>query len=129
VLVATIVGISIGVWMTQSKITGQDLVGIQNAIADLTNSMVVAREETRAGFVDLQGEISDFKHEVRMNFIEIKGDLKVLDSRLKGLEATASKLPDLAEKIGELKNWKQIAIIVFTSSVSGSLAWFLRGSR
>jgi uncharacterized coiled-coil DUF342 family protein len=138
--------------MTQAKtkVTEQDIVGLRNAIDDLINFVAAAREESRIGFAEVKGkiaeirgeiaevrgeiaevrgEIVEFKQEVALEFAEVKGEIKVLDSRLKGLEAIASKLPDLAEKIGELKNWKQIAIIVFTSSVSGSLAWFLRGSR
>jgi chromosome segregation ATPase len=124
--------------MTQAKtkVTEQDIVGLRNAIDDLINFVAAAREESRIGFAEVKGEIAEvrgeiaeFKQEVALEFAEVKGEIKVLDSRLKGLEAIASKLPDLAEKIGELKNWKQIAIIVFTSSVSGSLAWFLRGSK
>jgi hypothetical protein len=56
----------------------------------------------------------------------LKGEIKTINSRLSNLESTSAKLPDLAEKVGELKNWKQIAIVVFTSVISGSIAWFVR---
>jgi hypothetical protein len=81
------------------------------AIADLTISVNVLKEEMRLGFSD------------------VKGDLKLIDFRLKVLETTAQKLPDLAEKVGELKNWKQVAIVVFTASVSGTIAWFLHSGK
>jgi archaellum component FlaC len=57
---------------------------------------------------------------------EIKGQIGIVDARLKNLENSAQKLPDLAEKVGELKNWKQIAIVLFTAFVSGAIAWFVR---
>jgi hypothetical protein len=34
---------------------------------------------------------------------------------------------DLAEKLGELKNWKQIAVSIITAVVSGVIGWFVRG--
>jgi hypothetical protein len=43
------------------------------------------------------------------------------------LEANTKVIADLTEKVGELKNGKQIAIVVFTASVSGAIAWFVRG--
>lgn len=95
--------------MTQA--TDQDIRELKTAIADLTASVSGLREEMRVGFADL------------------RGDIKVLDNRLGNLESTAQKLPDLAEKIGELKNYKQIAIVVFTASVSGAIAWFLRSGK
>jgi hypothetical protein len=51
---------------------------------------------------------------VETKLADLRGDIKVLDNRLGNLESTAQKLPDLAEKVGELKNWKQLAIVIFT---------------
>jgi hypothetical protein len=88
------------------------------AIADLTASVSGLREEMRVGFANMETRLAD-----------VRGDIKVLDNRLGNLESTAQKLPDLAEKVGELKNWKQIAIVIFTASVSGAIAWFLRSGK
>jgi chromosome segregation ATPase len=88
------------------------------AIADLTASVSGLREEMRVGFANVETRIAD-----------VRGDIKVLDNRLGNLESTAQKLPDLAEKVGELKNWKQLAIVIFTASVSGAIAWFLRSNK
>jgi hypothetical protein len=88
------------------------------AIADLTASVSGLREEMRVGFAN-----------VEVKFADVRGDIKLLDNRLGNLESTAQKLPDLAEKIGELKNYKQIAIVVFTASVSSAIAWFLRSGK
>jgi predicted RNase H-like nuclease (RuvC/YqgF family) len=88
------------------------------AIADLTASVSGLREEMRVGFANVETRLAD-----------VRGDIKVLDNRLGNLESTAQKLPDLAEKVGELKNWKQLAIVIFTASVSGAIAWFLRSGK
>lgn len=88
------------------------------AIADLTASVSGLREEMRVGFANVETKLAD-----------VRGDIKVLDNRLANLESTAQKLPDLAEKVGELKNWKQLAIVIFTASVSGAIAWFLRSGK
>jgi 16S rRNA C1402 N4-methylase RsmH len=102
--------------MTQA--TDQDMRELKTAIADLTASVSGLREEMRVGFSN-----------VETRFADVRGDIKLLDNRLGNLESTAQKLPDLAEKVGELKNWKQIAIVIFTASVSGVIAWFLRSGK
>jgi prefoldin subunit 5 len=92
------------------------------AIADLTASVSGLREEMRVGFANVETRLAD-----------VRGDIKVLDNRLGNIESTvqstAQKLPDLAEKVGELKNWKQVAIVIFTVSVSSAIAWFLHSGK
>jgi chromosome segregation ATPase len=102
--------------MTQA--TDQDIRELKTAISDLTASVSGLREEMRVGFANMETRLAD-----------VRGDIKVLDNRLGNLESTAQRLPDLAEKVGELKNWKQLAIVIFTASVSGAIAWFLRSSK
>lgn len=70
---------------------------------------------------------SNADRKIELGFSDLKGEIKTVNSRLSNLELSAAKLPDLAEKVGELKNWKQIAIVLFTASVSGAIAWFVRG--
>jgi type I site-specific restriction endonuclease len=58
-------------------------------------------------------------------------------TKLTCLEPSVQKIPDLAEKVGELKNWKQIAVItltalissIVTGSIGGAIGWFLRGGN
>jgi hypothetical protein len=38
------------------------------------------------------------------------------------------KIPDLSEKVGELKNWRQIALIIITGVLT-TLFWLLRDGR
>ena len=60
---------------------------------------------------------------------DIKTDVAVIKSRLDGQQNAVNKIPDLAEKVGELKNWRQIAIIIITGTISSVITWFLKGGR
>jgi hypothetical protein len=76
--------------------------------------------QTAVGFADLKGQVSNLE-------TKLDGKIDTVNSRLTNLEANTKVIADLTEKVGELKNWKQIAIVVFTASVSGAIAWFVRG--
>ena len=60
---------------------------------------------------------------------KLEGEIKRLDERLNTFGVAVGKIPDLAEKVGELKNWRQIAIIVITGTFGSVLGWLLRGER
>jgi archaellum component FlaC len=51
----------------------------------------------------------------------------VIETRLDTWKPAIDKIPDLAEKVGELKNWRQTAFLIITAFVSGIFGWFLRG--
>jgi hypothetical protein len=67
--------------------------------------------------------------------IEIR--LTAIKTRLSDWKPAIDKVADLAEKVGELKNWKQAGLLIiaaFTSSILSSLiggviGWLIRGSR
>jgi uncharacterized ion transporter superfamily protein YfcC len=79
-----------------------------------------------AGNAATQKQIGDLTLEMRLGFSDLRGELKTIDVRLKNLESNSQKIPDLAEKVGELKNWKQIAIVIFTATVGGAIGWLVR---
>jgi septation ring formation regulator EzrA len=103
------------------------------AISDLTTSFTGLREEMRVGFANVTTQIT--RLDGKIDKLEIKLDSKidnrfdVMTAKLNNIDINAKNTVDLAEKIGELKNWKQIAIVVFTASVSGAIAWYLRGGN
>ena len=53
----------------------------------------------------------------------------MVDTRLESWKPAIYKIPDLAEKVGELKNWRQFVLISITATISGVIAWFLRGGH
>ncbi|MEA5535466.1 hypothetical protein [Crocosphaera sp. XPORK-15E] len=59
----------------------------------------------------------------------IDKQLGMVETRLEDWKPAIDKIPDLAEKVGELKNWRQFVIITLTATISGVLGWFLRGGN
>jgi DNA anti-recombination protein RmuC len=74
------------------------------------------REENNQQFANLQKEIT----EVKIVMAKIEGTIQ-------SQAVLTQKIPDLIEKVGELKNWKQIAIVAITAFTSATITWFIRG--
>jgi hypothetical protein len=82
---------------------------------------------------------------------EIKSDIKSLSAKLENIDKrlisietrledgqpSIDKTADLAEKVGELKNWKQIGVVVITAFISsilsgligGVIGWLIRSAK
>ncbi len=98
-------------------------------IRDLTN--LITNLDKKLDKLDSKIDNLEIKIDAKIDKLETKidGKFDTVNSRLTNIESSSKILVDLAEKIGELKNWKQIAIVVFTASVSGAIAWYLRGGN
>lgn len=59
----------------------------------------------------------------------IKTEIGTIKATLQTQQPFIQKIPDLAEKVEELKNWRQILIITITATVSGVMGWFIRGGN
>ena len=59
----------------------------------------------------------------------IKTEIATIKATLQIQQPLIQKIPDLAGKVGELKNWRQILIITITATVSGVIGWFIRGGN
>ncbi|HHP7231728.1 MAG TPA: hypothetical protein ACFCUY_12830 [Xenococcaceae cyanobacterium] len=85
---------------------------------------------------ELAGKINQLNLDIKSEFKVVNERLNNIDNRLVAIEtrmdeqrSSIAKIPDLAEKVGELKNWRQIALIVIAAVVSGVLGWILRSGR
>lgn len=58
---------------------------------------------------------------------QIETRLTIIETRLDAWKPSIDKIPDLAEKIGELKNWRQIAFVAITATIGGLVGWVARG--
>jgi hypothetical protein len=70
-------------------------------------------------------EITEVKSELKQEIAEVRGDIKAIDARIKNVETAVQKIPEITEKFGELKNWRQIAFIII-AAIAG---WFVRSGR
>ncbi|MGL5033529.1 MAG: hypothetical protein ACRC6M_06985 [Microcystaceae cyanobacterium] len=77
------------------------------------------------GFSRLDNEITDLKVSVGK-----------IEATLQAQQPNLQKIPDLAEKVGELKNWKQIGLIIatamissiFSGTIGGTIGWLIKSS-
>lgn len=91
-----------------------------------------------------EADIKELKDLINSRFDELKQDINGLDKRLTVIETrleewkpSIGKIPDLAEKVGELKNWKQVSLVIITAVVSSILSgtigsvigWLIRGGN
>lgn len=84
-----------------------------------------------------ESDIQELKELIQAQTEQLKGisndlnELKIsqakIDVRLDTWKPSIDKIPDLAEKIGELKNWRQIAFVAITATIGGIVGWFARG--
>ncbi|GCA94319.1 MAG: hypothetical protein O9295_17170 [Microcystis sp. LE18-22.4A] len=85
---------------------------------DNRQQLETLREENNKQFVNLHKEIT----EVKIITAKIEGTIQ-------SQAVLTPKIPDLIEKVGELKNWKQIAIVAITAFTSATITWFIRGGN
>lgn len=60
-----------------------------------------------------------------------------IEARLDEWKPSVNKIADLAEKVGELKNWKQIGLVfvtaaissIFSGTIGGVIGWLIRSGK
>ena len=102
----------------QSK-QNSDLVAITNLINDRFNQLDRKLDSTKA---ELKQDILRVEGEVKALQVEIRG----VEKRLSNVEAATIKIPEITEKFGELKNWRQTAFVIIAGVVSAFLGWIAR---
>ena len=76
-------------------------------------------------FNELDKKIDKVESALKQEISEVRGDLKAIDARQKNVEISVQKIPEITEKFGELKNWRQIAFIIIAAVVG----WFARSGK
>lgn len=76
-------------------------------------------------FNELDKKIDRNQFKLQEQIIKLEGEIKTVDARQKNVETAIQKIPEITEKFGELKNWRQIAFVVIAAAVS----WFARGQN
>lgn len=112
-----------------STVTDSDLQEVKDLINRLDRKIDVNQARTDENLNGLK--IS--QGEMKMQLTSIDNRLIRVETKLETLEPSIQKIPDLSEKVGELKNWRQIALIivgsVLTGGIGGVIGWLIRGGR
>ena len=83
------------------------------------------KELINSRFDQLEQKVNNLSEDVN----SLKMDVGKIEVRLEEWKPSIHKISDLAEKVGELKNWRQIALIVISATVAATFGWFLRGGK
>ena len=123
--------------------TEKDLKRLEDLIIGIANGQK-AIENRLTTLENRLTTIENGQKNLELGQSEIKGDIRTLDAKIEGLsdrvkviENAAGKTTDLAEKVGELKNWKQIGVVVITAWLSsilsgvtgGVIGWLIRAAK
>ncbi len=57
-------------------------------------------------------EIKDILTNIKTQIVDLKLSVGKIEVTLQTQSPSIQKIPDLAEKVGELKNWKQIGLTI-----------------
>ena len=89
-------------------------------------------EEVRNGFRDIGDRLNQIDNkvetvktsvmEVDKRLVAVETKVDGLDKRLSNLETSVQKIPELAEKVGEFKWWKQTVLILSSGTVGAFIA-------
>jgi chromosome segregation ATPase len=125
-----------------TTVTESDLRELKDLITQLGNRMNAQNEQLNHKLNHLTVEVAVIKEslngvnrrfdDVNKRFDDVN---KLLDDWKPAIikatdkaDNVAQKMTDLSEKVGELKNWRQIAIIVITGLLT-TLFWLLRDGQ
>jgi chromosome segregation ATPase len=79
--------------------------------------------ELKLEITELKAEFKQETAELKQETAEIKTEIKGIDKRLSNVETAIQKIPDLAEKVGEFKNWKQ------SGTIGSFIGWIAIGFK
>jgi DNA repair exonuclease SbcCD ATPase subunit len=127
-----------------TTVTSNDIQELKDLLSAMRQEnrkqMISLREETRKQIdtlkEDNRKQLETLREENNKQFINLHQEItevKIITAKIEGTIQSQAvltpKIPDLIEKVGELKNWKQIAIVAITAFTSATITWFIRGGN
>ena len=127
-----------------TTVTSNDIQELKDLLSAMRQEnreqMISLREETREQIdtlkEDNRKQLETLREENNKQFVNLHKEItevKIITAKIEGtIQSQAvltQKIPDLIEKVGELKNWKQIAIVAITAFTSATITWFIRGGN
>ncbi|NJK58710.1 MAG: hypothetical protein HC939_23400 [Pleurocapsa sp. SU_5_0] len=101
----------------------------ESELRELKELILSQNEKLETKIDKLQKDVSNLKDELKEDITTLRVDVGKMQVRMDEWSNSIQKIPDLAEKVGELKNWRQIAVIVITGTVGTILGWIVRNGK
>jgi archaellum component FlaC len=108
-----------------SNITNTDLQQLREFISDGFSKVNEKFDKVNERF----DKVNERFDKIDQDLFNLDKRLIKVETRLEDWKPAIDKIPDLAEKVGELKNWKKTALIIISAIVGTSFGWVLRGGR
>jgi archaellum component FlaC len=116
-----------------TTVTENDLKRVEDKIDRLADTIATNQNALESRFTKLEDDIKAVDEKVT----DVDKKLAIIDARLDEWKPSINKISDLSEKVGELKNWKQVGVVVITAFISsifsgtvGALVgWFVRSVK
>ena len=77
-----------------------------------------------AQIANIQNQFTDFQTQIT----DLKVSVGKVEATLQTQQIYFQKVPDLVEKVGELKNWKQVGLIIITAMISSIMSGTIGGT-
>lgn len=117
--------------MTSS--TESDLKELKELILSQNEKLAAKIGELQKDIGNLKSEfkedISNLKSEFKEDISKLRADISKIEGTMNAWSNSIQKIPDLAEKVGELKNWRKIAFLIITGGFGTILGWFVRSGK
>jgi uncharacterized coiled-coil DUF342 family protein len=123
-----------------TKVTENDIRQINGKIDKLTETVTqlaigqskMTQQITLLGD-NLGGQINSLNGQIT----SIDKKLATVETRLEDWKPSIDKIADLSEKVGEIKNWKQVGLVIITAfissilsgSIGGVIGWFIKSAK
>lgn len=115
-----------------AKVTDADL----QLLKDLINERFDDIKADNAQLSEQMQHLETAQTQISQQMEQMSGQIRNLEmgqakieTRMDEWKRAIDKIPDLAEKVGELKNWRQIALVIITATFGGFMGWFIRSGN
>jgi uncharacterized protein YaaW (UPF0174 family) len=116
-----------------TTVTESDIQELKTLIQAQTGQLNIVQQQLNT----VQQTQTDQFNIVHKEIIDLKLSIAKIEGILESQQPLMQKMPDLNDKVGELKNWKQVALIfmtavvssIFSGTIGGAIGWLLRGTK
>lgn len=103
----------------------QEIQSIENKIDNLSSVIKTEFNQLHSSLDKVEEGISSLDRRLLVVEATTKGIDKRLETTETRINSVESNLPAVSEKFGELKNWRQISLLI----IAALAGWFVRGGK